>query len=137
MSRRILLTAPVGGASGAVTLPASLSAESSIETPGTATASITLDEDGLYETSTEPGAGYPWFTPDSAGVGADYQIRFAVTSGSVSSGTIDTWLSFPQTWTRARTLVGISTVSGTLEIRLTATGVVQDSCALSLSAEVI
>ena len=137
MSRRILLTAPVGGSSGAVTLPASLSVDATIESPSTAEASITFDEDGLYETSLNPGLNIPWFTPDFAGVGADYQIRFAVSSGSVSSGTIDTWLSFPQTWTRSRTGVGFVEVSGTLEIRLTASGVVQDSCPMSLSAEVI
>lgn len=121
--------------SGGVSLPASINVDDVAESPDTATASILFDSDGTYNKSDDPSAFPAWFTPDGPGVGDDYEIRFAPSSGSVSTGTVNAWLAFPQTWTRSRAVAGISDVSGTLEIRLIATGVVQASTTLTLTAE--
>jgi len=136
--RRWLLTPPTGASGGgAVTLPASIAVDASMESPSTAEADITFNADGEYESTNVIDVFGDWFTPAAPGVGSAYEIRFTVNSGSVSTGTTGAWLSFPQTWTRTRLVAGASVVEGTLEIRLTATGVVQDSCTFQLSAEVV
>jgi len=134
--RRILLTEPVGGAAGTVSLPAAISIDEGTFS-GEPSASISFDNDGQYVRSDDGTGTYNWFSPDSPGAGSPYEIRYTVTSGSVSTGTVNTWLTFPQTWTRTRATPGISTVGGTLEIRLAVGGAIQATGTLDMSYEVI
>jgi len=134
--RRILLTEPVGGAAGTVSLPAAISIDEGTGT-GRPAASIAFDNDGQYVRSDDGTGTYNWFSPNSPGAGSPYEIRYAVTSGSVSTGTVSTWLAFPQTWTLTRVIPGISTVEGTLEIRLAAGGAIQATGTLNMTYEVI
>ena len=135
MSRRLGLTLMYGAGTGAVSLPGSISIDEGTGT-GRPAASITLDNDGLYQRSDDPPTDYNWLTPDGAGVGTPYEIRFSPSAGTVSTGTVNTWLPFPQTWTKTRVPLGYSEVVGTLEIRLASGGAALASCSLTLSYEV-
>ena len=135
MRRRFHFALAGANGGGGVSLPAAISADDNVASPATASASITFNDDGTYQTFSAPGTIVNWFNPDGPGVATPYEIRFAPSSGSVSSGTVNTWLAFPQTWTRTRVLNGISEVTGTLEIRLASSGVVQATTTLTLTAE--
>lgn len=87
----------------------------------TATASFTISSTGGYSSVGTP------FNPSGtwliSGNASDYEVRYALTSGSVSSGTLNTWMSLgtSRTWVttanRGAAPNARQTAIGTLEIR--------------------
>lgn len=72
------------------------------------------------------------------GVGADYDIRWTNTSGSLSSGTVGTWLSLGsnRVFGVVRTISGTKTCVGTVEIRNATTLAVLATGSITLEATV-
>jgi hypothetical protein len=72
------------------------------------------------------------------GAAAEYDVMLATTSGTTTSGAaLDTWLTlnFSRGWTLTdSTDTGADSFSGTLYIRLNATGTVLASCTVNLTA---
>ena len=102
--------------------------------PADASASYSLTSAGLEDVV--PGGSGTWLLSGSA---SDYEVRATVVSGSVTSGTLNTWLGLgtTRTWTRTRTTVGSSAVTLQIEIRLAATGTVIATAQTTLTAQVI
>ena len=84
-----------------------------------AVSSYTVTNTGVIAPS--PGSSYNWLSP--SGTPGDYDVRFTVTSGALSSGTINTWLQL----NTSRQIQGVrlpseglgtSTQTVTVEIRL-------------------
>lgn len=70
---------------------------------------------------------------------SDYEVRFSLLSGSVSGGTLNTWLSLATTRnvnvSALRTTIGETTVSGTVLVEIrTTSGLILDSATVVLSA---
>lgn len=132
MQANMLLGAGAGGAQ----LPASLSVIDSRISPTNSTASITFSNAGTY--SSVGNGSAPSGTWMLYGSGADYDIRFDVTGGALTTGSNGVWenLSVARSWSCTDTTVnGVSNqASGTLQIRRAATGQVVASCPLSISA---
>ena len=65
-----------------------------------------------------------WYTPTTTAIGSSYQIRITPTSGSFTTGTVNTWqtMSSAKTWTV--NTIGAQTVVFTVEIRDTSAGTV-------------
>lgn len=103
--------------------------------PSDANAAIIFSNNGTWTTGDGSGSGN-WIDPPSTGVGSGYQILFTTTSGTLSSGTTGTWLSFPQTIARTQTILGASQWSGNVQIRDIATSTVQVTRGVQLDAEV-
>ena len=118
----------------AVSLPTNISIADEMS-GGAANASITFNADGTYTGAGSSSTSGNWYTPTTGGVGSAYEVRYTLSSGSVTTGTTGTWLAFPQSWSRNRLTPGFSDASGTLEIRLISSGVVQASTTLTLTAE--
>jgi hypothetical protein len=76
-----------------------------------------------------------WVSPSSAG--GNYEIFATIVSGSVSSGTIGSWVatSGSPTWTRNQVVVGSSIVVLSMQVRATGTGTVLDTWTVTLEAE--
>jgi hypothetical protein len=124
-----------GGADPGASLPSSISVMDSRLSPTNSTATFTLSNAGTY--SSVGNGSAPSGTWRNFGASADYQARFT-TGGAPTGSAINTWLSLSAglSWSVTDSVVnGASvTASGTLQIRRASTGVVCDSCALSLSA---
>lgn len=110
---------------------------------GAAQATYALENDGDIITTTNFGGAVDagdWVVPKSA-AGAAYEVRATIVSGTVDSGSSATgsWLALSTTrsWNVQRATTGTKAVSLTIEIRLTATGVVLDSAAVLLTADVL
>ena len=73
------------------------------------------------------------------GVNSDYEVMATVTSGTLTSGTTDSWLSCAttRTWTKLNNAQNNSTVTVvlTVQIRDVATATVRDTATITLSAE--
>lgn len=116
-------------------LPATLSVE---DTRGaSSTASLTLNSAGTYSSSGNVAA--PSGTWLLSGSGANFESRATVTSGTLTSGTANTWeaLSSNRSWSKTdSSSVGASplTVTFTLEIRRVSDSVVVTSSTVTLSA---
>ena len=105
-----------------------------VTSPSNASAELTFKSDGSYvkvigAVETSFGA---WVTPQSAA--SQFEIKATLDSGSVTSGTTGSWLSFPQTWTVTRTTAGTTTAGLTIEIRRTSGGSALDSAAFNIEA---
>jgi hypothetical protein len=76
-----------------------------------------------------------WVTPTSAG--GNYEILATIVSGSVSSGTIGSWVATSGTplWVRSQPTVGTSIVELSMQVRATGTGTVLDTWSVTLEAE--
>lgn len=74
------------------------------------------------------------------GAASGFEVRATAVSGTVTSGTLNTWLSMSSTnsWTRVNSTDGISTAMTvlTVEIRVASTGQVLDSATITLEASV-
>lgn len=122
-----------GGAGGAQ-LPASLSVTDFELSPTDSQCTITFDAAGTYSSigngSSPSGTWKLW------GNGSDYDIRFDVSSGTLSAGTANTWenLGTSRAYVKTNTGTGTLSVNGTLRIRNALTLVEIDSCSLLLSA---
>jgi len=71
----------------------------------------------LFSGTITPDPG--WYSPTTTAIGSSYQIRITPTSGSFSTGTVNTWLTMStnRTWTLSTT--SFATVSFTIGIRST------------------
>jgi len=106
-----LLIAAVGGTPGL--LAATLSnASNAIST----SAEIQNDGDHVFGDGAGGAATEDWVTPSTALVAANYEVRVDPTSGSFTTGTINTWLACTSshTWTYA----GVGTVTFDMSFRL-------------------
>ncbi len=109
--------------------------------PADALAFYELESGGDVNTSTATTGGTTdvgdWITPKAA-AGDAYEARVTVNSGSLTSGTEDTWLALGTTrrWERSRTTIGSDNVNFTVEIRRASTGQVLDSATIDLTATV-
>lgn len=68
---------------------------------GTAGITTTVNADGSVTSKNETGTAMVgsgnWFSPNLAGVGSSYQVKFTLTSGTAWTGAaVNTWLAFPQ-----------------------------------------
>lgn len=124
-----------GGGGAVVSLPPLITVDESFPGPDAVSAMLSFDNDGQFTKSDEPTATYNYLTPDGAGAGTNYSIRFTITSGTMTAGTTGSWLSFPQAWTKTRAVAGFTEVEGLIEIRLTSTGEVLASAIVTMSAE--
>lgn len=63
-------------------------------TPDTATASLTINSDGTITSSgSVSSVSTVWVSPAPTGIGSQFEVRATETSGSLTSGTTDTWLA--------------------------------------------
>jgi hypothetical protein len=76
-----------------------------------------------------------WVTPSSAA--GNYEIFATIISGSVSAGTIGSWVatSGSPTWTRVQPVVGTSIVELSMQVRAVGTTTVLDTWTVTLEAE--
>jgi hypothetical protein len=105
---------------------------------GTATAGIRLTNAGAVDT--RQGAAYfnqgDWVTPTSA-AGNAFEARVSnISGGSLTSGTVNTWLGLGTTreWFVSRSTAGSTIIDFTLEIRQASTGTVLASSFVTLEA---
>jgi hypothetical protein len=104
----------------------------------TATAVYTLGSDGnIYGTeisNTVIDRG-DWITPQTNM--SSFECRATLVSGTLTSGTVGTWLNLGsnRTWTRTRTTLGVSSTTMTVEIRRASDAVVVDSASITLTAD--
>jgi predicted dehydrogenase len=120
-----------------VTLASTFTANSDTTSPVNATAQYQLENDGDINatggTNTVTDRG-DWLAPKQNM--SQFECRFHVTSGSLTSGTVDTWLNLgtTRTWTVTRSTDGTSTVVGTLEIGYAGLNTALKSCTVTITA---
>jgi len=126
------------GPSGFVDISDGGAVDDTTSAPDTAQAGINFEADGDIESFTSAAGDVDvgdWVTPKAVAPGA-YEIMAHQNSGDAVSGTLDTWLSFPQTWvTPEQLLPGSKTASLTISIRRY--GVLLSSGTWDLSAVVL
>lgn len=132
-----MVGATIGGGGGGtgVFLNRFTSTNERLAASGTSTVTMTANTDGTLtvigngntiDGDITPNPGY--YSPTTALIGANYQIRITPTAGSFSTGTVNTWLPVTPSalvWT----VVANSTTPGkavtfTIEVRLSATATV-------------
>jgi len=131
-----MIGATIGGGGGSgVFLSRFTSTNERLAASGTSTVTMTANTDGTLtvlgngntiDGDITPNPGY--YSPTTALIGANYQIRITPTAGSFSTGTVNTWLPVTPSalvWT----VVANSTTPGkavtfTIEVRLSATATV-------------
>lgn len=123
-----------------VTLDATYNPNALAFSPGVATASFSLQDDGDIEASNSvnpPADIGDWISPKAA-AGAAYECRMSTVSGTLTSGTVGSWeaLSTTRTWTKQRTIEGTAQYVGTLEIRLAGSGAVVVTSTVTFDATV-
>lgn len=94
-----------------------------------AVANIQLSSAGTWTTS-DGGSG----TWQSGGLNSDYEARVTMVTGTLSSGTANSWLplSTSRTWSRSGTSGGDRACSFTLEIRKASDGTVLSTTSVTL-----
>jgi hypothetical protein len=85
--------------------------------PGTSTASVSVNSAGTVTfVGSAASATQTWLLPN--GVSADYEVQATVAApGTVSSGTLNSYLDPTQTWSKTRSLLGPDTATLTITIR--------------------
>lgn len=127
---------------GAVTLSGE-AIDDIVSDPSDANAAVIVDADGnVYSLTGTAGTVQidtttDWVRPTTA-VSALFEIRATLDSGSLSSGTVDTWLTLDndRTWAVAADAPGSQSASLTLEIRY-AGGATLTSNTYTLLAQVV
>lgn len=101
--------------------------------PSNASAGFTIHPTG--QVAGTGASTYAWL---NSGVAADYEVRVDETIGSLSSGTTGTWISMTVggTWTRTRTVIGLSASEVYVQMRRASDGVVLATATKILTAEV-
>jgi hypothetical protein len=122
---------------GAATLTLHLEAIDSNRTTlngSPATASVKFDSDGTVDKHSTQNI-FNWLVSGNA---ADAEVRFDPSSGSVSAGTVNSWLQLNSdvTWSVTRSTLGTKSVSGTIRLRNRITLVEEPSQTMSITAEV-
>lgn len=130
--------AMVGAPTGVVDISSGGLVDDTTSAPDSAQAWVTFEADGDIEAGTS-GTGDTdvgdWVTPKAVAPGA-YEIMAHQNSGDAVTGTLDTWLSFPQTWSTPEQIgAGSKTANLTISIRFY--GVVLSSGDWDLSAVVL
>jgi hypothetical protein len=120
-----------------VDLPASMAAASGNIEPATATAVISIRNDGTWTATGDPNSGSTWKLVGAVG---DYDVRATITGGALTgtdSGT-GTWLNLAATrsWGCFQLAVGSSFATLTIELSRAGLATVIESCTASISAEV-
>lgn len=94
-------------------------------------AEITFDNDGTYDliVAGSPSSGN-WVTPATAAVAALYELQVNVNSGSITSGTVDSWLALSSDRGYVNNSVGTAVLR--VRIREAATGIVRTDQTVSL-----
>lgn len=111
---------------------------SDVEATGVAIASIILNTDGTISitgNSSSPTSG-TWAVGNVTG--SDWEARLTVNSGTSPSGAAtNTWLALStgRAWSLTRAIAGIVTGNYTIEVRDAATSTLQDSCTVSMTAQ--
>lgn len=106
--------------------------------PDTSEAILGFTQSGLVEgTGSSESINETWITPPGA-AGAAYQIRATQTLGSVSSGTVNTWLSMDtlRRWTVDQSGIGSTSCILLIEIRRASDSTLLDSASYTLTATV-
>jgi len=133
----------MGGGGGVVT-PLTLNNVSYDAFGGTATVWIVFYTDGdvkSYRTGNVVQQDTSWYRPDpTPGIGASFWVRATQTSGTVSSGTVGTWLPLTssQSWTVIRSTAGSKSCTLLIEIATDSAGtnvVTSDSLTLQATVE--
>lgn len=113
------------------------SASASGGTVATATAGYQLTSGGLVQLNNGSG-----FVTDStwllSGAAGDYEVRATLVSGTAPGGSgTGVWLNLGTTrnWTLSAAVGTTQTCTLTIEIRLVATGIVQDTATVTLDSE--
>ncbi len=103
--------------------------------PLDAAVDLSIDSSGSLTHTGDTGGSYAWI---SGGSPASYEVRAMATSGSVSTGTVGSWLplSTTRSWSVERTTVGSKTVVLTVEIGLLGTSTALETASISMSATV-
>ena len=135
MSRRLIMQDNSGTASIIGGSPYDLVAD-----PDNAEARYRLNSSGAEQTYTSTDFAYTtvgtWLV---SGTNSQFEVRATAVSGTVTSGTMNTWeaLSTSREWTAAKTFsVGVKQAVITIEIRRASTGVVVDTATVDLGAEI-
>ena len=120
-----------------IALPASITETKLVASPGTADATLIFSSDGTYAAGDGSPSGN-WAAPGSVGIGAGYDIRWVTSTGTLSTGTADTWqsLSSARTYGRNRTGVGSNEATGSIQIRDAVTLSTLTTSSGTLTAEV-
>ena len=127
-ARMIGATVGGGGGGAGAFLSRFTSLNERLAASGTSTVTMTANTDGtltvvgngnVADGSISPNPGY--YSPTTALIGANYQIRITPTAGSFSTGTVNTWLPITPSalvWTVvANSFLPAKSVTFTLEIR--------------------
>ena len=132
-----MIGATIGGGGGGtgVFLNRFTSTNERLAASGSSTVTMTANTNGtltvvgngnVSDGSISPNPGY--YSPTTALIGANYQIRITPTAGSFSTGTVNTWLPITPSalvWTVvANTTTTTKSVTFTIEVRLSATATV-------------
>ena len=124
-----------GGPSGPIHLENATISDADPGSPYDGQAEFVLGSNGEAYEYRKPVSGsdvqiFTWLLSGSAG---DYEARVTVTSGTLDSGTADTWevLSTSRRYGVARTTTGSESCTFDVEIRDTATQTVQASCTVT------
>lgn len=132
-----LLLAAIMGSRPNVTIPTTFLASAETINPSNPTAQFQLENDGDINATNTTNSVVDrgdWISPKQQM--SQFECRFHVTSGSLGSGTVDTWLNLgtTRTWTVGRTSDGTTTVVGTLEIGYAGLNTALKSCTVTLQA---
>ena len=135
MSRRLIMQDNSGTASIIGGSPYDL-----VTHPDNAEARYRLNSSGAEQTYTSTDLAYTtvgtWLV---SGTNSQFEVRATAVSGTVTSGTMNTWetLSTSREWTAAKTFsVGVKQAVITIEIRRASTGAVVDTATVDLGAEI-
>lgn len=128
-----LIAAVAGAVGGPRVALSNASTTDTTATPFNPNAFYTLDNVGNVSNSAGP-LGL-WVTPASA-AGSNYEARVTVTAGSLTSGTVGSWVSLgtSRAWGLSTVSVGTVTATATVEIRSAASLNVLASATVSFSA---
>lgn len=106
---------------------------------GTRTATFELNADGRALKNGSTPVANEWTSPQKSGVASLYEARATMTIGTVTSGTVGSWVSISTSpaWAKTDTTAGDGPqeCQFTLEIRDAGTLTVLDSATITLSAE--
>ena len=106
--------------------------------PGTASATLTLNSNGsLAVTTANSGtlASYNWITPTTGST--SYFVRLTVTSGAFGGSATGSWIAVGQAWSVIRNSLGTTSADGTLAIASDAAGTnIVASASITLTAQV-
>lgn len=112
----------------------------SVSSPDNAEARYRLNSSGVEQTYTSTNLAYTtvgtWLV---SGTNSQFEVRATAVSGTVTSGTMNTWqaLSTSREWNVTKTFSsGVKLAVITIEIRRASTGVIVDTATVDLGAEI-